>query len=461
MTLPKSIHSHLFRHSVSGELLKHPVTTTLPQAAEACGLPLGALARAVVLRDDRGLLMAVLPADHVLDFDALSVQLKRRLEPVPGAMLAGIFEDCERGSCPPLGRAYGLEVIIDSRLREWDSIVLEPGRHDCLLRLTREEFSRLPAPSHWLDFAQPVQNLNPDEEIGGLRAVVNKFTPARGRNGMEEFHDLPAMPGTAHRILRLARDPKADAARLAGIIEQDPALAAQVMRYANSSLYGFAGRISDLKSAIARVLGFDFVVNLAIGFTIGRSLRVPLDGPLGLNAFWRHSVYAARLAEQLTLAMPSDQRPRRGTAYLAGLLQNLGGLALGETFQSEFFLLNRLVASNPHLPLCELERHVFGTTHPQIGGWLMESWGMPPELALAVRHHHDEPYRGPHAEYAQLLLVANRLLKRHGIGDAERDDLPAASLEFLGLKEPLLAPLVEAVLEDHQDLDTLAERLAA
>jgi HD-like signal output (HDOD) protein len=312
-------------------------------------------------------------------------------------------------------------------------------------------------------FSRPASSLanplaSPDN---GLLDVVEQFTPARLKRNIEEFHELPALPATAARILRLATDPLANARQLATLIEQDPPLSAQVLRYANSSFYGYAGCIDNLQTAIARVLGFDFVMNLALGLSIGKALRIPQDGPFGLDAFWRHSVYAARLVEQLSLRLPASQRVPRGTAYLGGLLQNLGRLVLGHTFEPEFFILNRFAQANPGMPTCELERHVLGVTHDQIGAWLMQAWGLPAELVIAVRHHHDEAYWERHCVYPQLVLIANRTLAHHGIGETDIAGIPAFSLQMLGLMEDQVTELTEKLLSDNTALEDLARRLAA
>lgn len=466
MGVPNSVCRYLERNKTAYDVLNHTPTTTLQQAADACELPLNQVARAVVLIDGRGLLMVVLPTDHVLDFEAITRKLGRILEPVPAERLATIFDDCEPGSCPPLGEAYGLDVLVDDGFPGDQPVAFEPGSHDCLVQVSATDFQGLLEHAQRGRFSRPVGDLRQfsDDQHSSPRALheaVEQFTPARLRQGIEEFHDLPPLPATAQQILELAADPNADARRLAVIVEQDAPLAAQILRYANSAMYGYAGGVKDLQTAIARVLGFDFVMNLALGLSIGRSLKIPADGPLGLEAFWNHSVYAARLVEKIALELPADLRPSRGGAYLAGLLQNLGTLALGHTFQPEFFLLNRFVLANPHLPICELERHVLGVTHNQIGAWLMEAWGMPAELVLAVREHHNDQYLGEHTVYPNIVLLANRLLRRQGIGAAGSLELPASILAGLGLTEERLEAITEELLEIHGELDELAHRLAA
>jgi HD-like signal output (HDOD) protein/prolyl-tRNA editing enzyme YbaK/EbsC (Cys-tRNA(Pro) deacylase) len=459
MAIPAHIRTYLDRQKADYQVLLHRKTATLPQAANACDIPLGQLVRAVILVDGQGLLMAVLPADHVLDFEALCALLHRDLELVPGNQLAAVFDDCEPGSYPPLARAYNLDVIVDSSLDRMETVTFEPGTHTSLVRMCVHDYYQLLGECLRGKFAQPAASLHKDELT--LSSIVEQFTPARVKRDIEEFHELPALPVTAAQILQLAADPMANARQLAAIIEQDPGLSAQVLRYANSSLYGYAGSIGNLQTAIARVLGFDYVMNLALGFSIGKALRIPQDGPFGLDAFWQHSVYAARLVENLAKLLPRKQRPPRGTAYLAGLLQNLGRLVLGHTFQPEFFILNRFAQANPDMPSCELERHVLGVTHDQIGAWLMETWGLPRELVTAVRYHHDEGYWDQHAIYPQLVLIANRALALHGIGESDKDGIPEFSLEMLELTEQQVRDEAVKLFEIKEDLEDLARRLAA
>lgn len=460
MGIPDSIRDLLERERVHYQVLPHRKTATLIQAAEACDLALGQLLRAVILVDSRGLLMAVLPADHVIDFDALCRHLQRDLELVPGIRLSTIFSDCEPGSYPPLAPAYNLEVVMDASIEERELVTFEPGTHTSLVRMPSAQFRSLLGDSvKSVPFSRPAATLSGHQQT--VSEAVEQFTPGGIKRDVDEFHELPALPATAAQIIELAADPRASARQLARIIEQDPALSAQVLRYANSSLYGYAGKINNLQAAIARVLGFEYVMNLALGFSIGKALRVPKDGPFGMDAFWQHSVCCARLVEVLSQHLRPAQRPPRGTAYLGGLLQNLGRLVLGHTFQPEFFLLNRFAEANPEMPSCELERQVLGVTHDQIGAWLMEAWNLPRELVIAVRYHHDEGYWEQHAVYPQLVLIANRALALHGIGEADRQGIPSFSLQLLELDQQLVLDATNQVLEQLAIFEDIARRLAA
>ena len=170
------------------------------------------------------------------------------------------------------------------------------------------------------------------------------------RRRIEQIYELPPMPAVARRVLQLRNNPGASVAELAAIVELDPSLAAQVVRYAVSPFYAYRGKIGSIHDAITRVLGFDMVMNMALGLATGKSFRNPCDGPLGLHAFWQHAVYSATLVQALAKRMLPNARPQPGMAYLAGLLHNFGFLLLGHLFLPEFKLLNKLVIAHPESP---------------------------------------------------------------------------------------------------------------
>jgi len=476
MAIATRVKQYLDSHGVDYQLISHPRTVTLEQAADAAFVPPKELAKAVLLKDKTGYLLAVLPADHHLDFHVLHQQFRRELELARDEEVAELFKDCEQTAVPPLGDVYGLETIVDDTLAASDDIYFAAGNHDALIHVSREQFRLLQSNSWHARFSRPIADLvgDNDEDLehladaaieqqkSGKEAALAHILPIsdiRGR--LDKIQKLPAMPEIAQRIVQLSADPYTDAKDVAEVVELDPSLAAQIVHYARSPFFGYQGSVNTIQDAIARVLGFDMVMNIALGIVAGKSFRNQPDGPLGLKAFWHHAVYAAALGQTLANAMPTNLRPRPGTAYLAGLLHNFGILLLGHFFPAESFLLNKLVKNNPELPMPDLEMRVIGMQHPEIGATLMRSWNMPEAVVIAIREHHNEAYSGEHQSYVQLVALANRLLKRHGIGDAETGELPDAALASLGLTEERAVAALERILQGADALDSLARQIAA
>ncbi len=115
----------------------------------------------------------------------------------------------------------------------------------------------------------------------------------------------------------------------------------------------------------------------------------------------------------------------------------------------------------PEQSLLILEEQLLGVTHLELGAWLMQSWNMPEEVLSAIRQHHDEEFSGPYAVYPNLVLLANRLLAGHGIGDEHSSDLPGDLLARLGISEADARAALAAVLEHAEGLEIMASRLAA
>jgi HD-like signal output (HDOD) protein len=276
------------------------------------------------------------------------------------------------------------------------------------------------------------------------------------RNRIRRVEKLPPMPEMTRKILRLSANPDADVKELVEIVELDPSLAAQVMRYAASPLFAYQGKIESVHTAITRVLGYNTVLNLALGATAARSFRIPRNVPLGLDAFWRHAIYSAALVQALSSAVPKDVRPPAGMAYLAGLLHNFGHLLLGHMFKQEFLILNKYVARYPDKPIEIIEERVLGTHHGAIGAWLMEAWQLPEEIIIGIREHHNANYQEIHAVYPQLIFLADRLLKAYGIGDVCDAAVPAAIYDSLGVGEYQAAAITNRVMEGAEGLDLMA-----
>lgn len=456
MTVAAKVDRFLTHQAIGYDIICHSQTRSLRQAADAANVPPRQFARALILELRQRRIMAILPLDHLLDFTAIEQVLGERPRLVPVAELDNIFDDCECGCIPPLAKPYGFDALCDSTLFGHARVVFEGGVHNSLLRVDAQGFERLMRGAQRCAISRPDETLSEAAGSTGTGrppvadAVMDALKPARDLyTRIEEIYELPLMPGHARELLMLRNRPEAHVEELARLVERDPSLAAQVMKYARSPLFGYAGDINSIAEAISRVLGFDMVLNLALGLAALKPFRIPPDGPLGLKAFWRHGALAAGLSQQLAKALPLQDRPVPGLLYLAGLLHNFGFLVLGQLFQPEFYLLNRMVAANPDTPVTLLEqrvlcrgqaREVMCAGHPEVGAWLMERWGLPAPIVVAVRHHHNAAFRGEHGRYAHLVLLADRLLKGHGLGDGDSAKLPADLLEHVGLE-------AEAVLE--------------
>lgn len=433
---------------------------------ETDGISGAAVARAVILKDVSGLVMAVIPVTHRLNLDALNRQLHRRLKPADENEYRSIFSDCAPGVLPALGEAYGFETVIDDSLLDQDFVYVASGNNGELIRMTGQDFQILHSNAWYGNiFSQIAERAETpaeiQEEVDNNQQTNSIPSTTSMRQRIERITNLPPMPTLAQRIIQLNANPYAHADDLAKLVEKDPSLAAQIIRYAQSPFYGYQGKIASIRQAISRVLGYDMVMNIALGVAAARPFKIQTSGPLGLHAFWRHATYSATLAQALSGLLPRTERPRPGTAYLAGLLHNFGFLLLGHSFPKEFNMLHNAVMREPETPIIDLEQRLLGITHTEIGAWLMDTWNMPPEVITVQKEHHNPDYDGPYASYVRLVILADRLLKAHDMGDASSDNLPETILSTLNLSNEDINRVLERTISNQEDLDSIARQLVA
>ncbi len=156
MAISISLQEYLEWEGVDYELVHHPWISGSMRTAEAAHIPGDKLAKCVVLEDEAGYLMAVLPATHEVDIDALSEQLGRDLQLASENEIRDMFDDCAAGAIPPMVKAFGYEAVIDETLEDCDEIYFEAGDHTELVHLCGEDFTDLMADLPHLHFSRHV-----------------------------------------------------------------------------------------------------------------------------------------------------------------------------------------------------------------------------------------------------------------------------------------------------------------
>jgi Ala-tRNA(Pro) deacylase len=143
MPIASTLKWYLDAFGADYEVLPHPHSSTSFQTARAARVPKEWLAKAVVLEDRNGYVMAILPTSNRIAFDALEELLERRLEFASEEEIAALFKDCEKGAIPPLGTAYGIQMVIDDWLLRLPEIYFEAGDHEDVVHMSGDQFQEL------------------------------------------------------------------------------------------------------------------------------------------------------------------------------------------------------------------------------------------------------------------------------------------------------------------------------
>lgn len=198
-----------------------------------------------------------------------------------------------------------------------------------------------------------------------------------------EAAKIPSPPEVLVQLMRTVEDENSTIGDLAQIVQQDPGLASRILAVANSPALRRGQELKSLEScliAIGTKLIRALVTCLSIQSLFDRKSRLSAHE---VADFWTHSLLVAdiarELAEQSQSAAPDD-------AYLSGLLHDIGELillqALGEPYHR---FLVQCPASSVRM---QQEQQLFGTTHADVGAWLIDHWHISPSLADGIAFHH-------------------------------------------------------------------------
>jgi putative nucleotidyltransferase with HDIG domain len=212
---------------------------------------------------------------------------------------------------------------------------------------------------------------------------------------------LPPFPAIAQRILALASQENVLIRDLGALIKLDPTFSAELLRVANSALFGARREVATLTHAIL-LLGLDRVKAMATYVALNTMVRSSLKVP-ALRKVWVHSLVTAWIAEAAARAAGTATE----AAYTAGLLHNLGTLGLMSAYPEEYARLLE-VTDDYGFDLLETERDLFEIDHCAAGAYLAREWHFPEELAEAIATHHEGPEAGA-STLSAILQVSWRL----------------------------------------------------
>lgn len=145
MAIAHTVEQYLNSHDVDYELVEHPRAVTSMRTAQVAHVPGDRLAKSVLLEDERGYLMAVIPATHRLDLGKLHHQLDRRVGLAIEREVRELFRDCDPGAIPALGAAYRIEAIVDDALLQQPDVYFEAGDHEALVHVSGNAFGAMMA----------------------------------------------------------------------------------------------------------------------------------------------------------------------------------------------------------------------------------------------------------------------------------------------------------------------------
>ena len=248
-------------------------------------------------------------------------------------------------------------------------------------------------------------------EIGSVATPVERLEQALIQKIEAGEVELPLLPQAAGQVLALASDPASDAAKLSSMIHQDQALAAHVMRIANSPAYMPRSPVVSLQHAVA-MLGMTLLSEIAFTASLkSGAFNVPGHED-DVKRLWRHSLASGAFAKEVARM----RRVNVESAYLCGLLHEIGKPVVLQTVTS-------LAHARVALEKSVLHAWVDGY-HSRVGALIAEKWSLPKQVAAAIQYYEDYDHSDSFRQECLLSCAADRLASHLLIPD----DMPEETL---------------------------------
>ncbi len=271
------------------------------------------------------------------------------------------------------------------------------------------------------------------------------------RQAISQLDSLPAVPYIAKRILSLKMASGEDERGLFELIEKDPPILAKIIGMSNSPLFGTGRKILTLHDASA-LLGSKRVKMIALSFSMMTSLTREPPGLLNIHGLWQHSLSVAMTMDTLARFMPDERCPSDEEIYLAGLLHDIGFLALDYLDAKLSDQLHARLAAEPGRPVEEIEAQMLEMSHYELGAELARHWTLPESIIAVIRYHHsifDERIAVDQPLVAMTSL-AGKLLPFFGIAESVQTDIAAEEWQVLGI-DPINADEIRAQVQKHAE----------
>lgn len=222
---------------------------------------------------------------------------------------------------------------------------------------------------------------------------------------IERVTNLPTLPDTVTKIIKMVDSPETTAIDIGNEISKDQVLSAKVLKLVNSGFYGFSQPIKTISHAMV-LLGFNVVKSLVLSASVFDMMVQAING------LWAHSLACATasriIAKKIDLAEPEE-------ISVSGLLHDLGKVVESEYFGPEFVRVTKLVEEEDIL-LYEAEERIIGLHHATVGEWLLEQWKLPRQLIDPIAYHHNFHPARDNADRTAVIHIADVLVKAKGYG---------------------------------------------
>ena len=294
-------------------------------------------------------------------------------------------------------------------------------------------------------------------------ALREKLRACPLRQKLHSVNALPPLPRLYSDVMQELQSNDPSVARVGESIAQDVAMSAKVLQVVNSAGVGLRNQVTSVVQA-ATLLGLQKLSSMVLAVEVfNMTGGKPMPKGFSPDSLWEHSLTVAEYAKRIAKLQTDDPRSVEA-AFTSGLLHDLG-LILVAIHMPDQFNDGLALAKKNNICLLEAELDTLGATHAEVGGYLLELWGLSDTIVEAITFH-DFPSHLPEQDYttntAQLAFpplaavhVANYFCEEKQIGQY---GVPEATLDSEYLESMALTGRLEVWWKDCIDDDTLGRR---
>ena len=236
-----------------------------------------------------------------------------------------------------------------------------------------------------------------------------------GEQVVARIKSLPPLPKVWHALDEALQTDTTSLDRIMRLVASDQGLAATTLKLANSPFYGVSGRVGSVRDAV-RIVGLQTLWAATTTTTAMARFDAAACPGFDMAGSWRHAFGTAVCAQFLAEPRGLDHC----AAYTAGLLHDIGTLALATSFP-DAFNETLMWAARHDVPPVDAERELLGIDHAVVGGLVAKHWRLTPAVTDAVRQHHDVP-DSPVSTLVDLVHLADSIVHALDVSH-EADDL--------------------------------------
>ena len=274
----------------------------------------------------------------------------------------------------------------------------------------------------------------------------------------EMIHDLTelvSLPEVSIRVSQMVNEEDCTAADVGNVISQDAALAARLLKIANSPFYGLSSKVDTISRAVT-ILGLKQIRDLVLTTSATRAFDgIPTD-LVSVEDFWHHSLYCGLLAQELG---DICSKSRSESLFIAGLLHDIGQLIMFHKLPQQMHAaLLRTIQGEPTLEMYQAEREIIGFDHSQVGDELAKAWNLPKNLQECIAYHHEPQNAGMFPVQVALVHIANAIASLPFMEYSEITEaleVEPVCWELTGLSPESIQPAIEKARQQIAETESL------